>query len=116
MESKQEFVMAILNGLAKMKEMNCPRTEIYTIGVSGSVVSPSGETFAARYVKISRVANSEICGIEVQCCKKNKQSFVLPVNNEEEAENATDWLLKNECMPDIKSMRRLVIPAQFIDF
>lgn len=115
---KSAFVQAIIDGFNKMKELGyCNETEIYTIGVSGrSITSPNGAfVFKTRYVTISRIIEGETNAIKIYCCDAEKD-FTIEVNTRQQVEDAVTWMLEKDIMPDIESMRTLVIPAQFIYF
>ena len=113
---KQEFVTAIIDGFSKMKQLGyCKETPIYTIGVPGSITSPKGKVCKTKYVSISRILEGLECAIKIYCCA-TKTHFTLPANTTKQIEEAVTWMLDNNIMPSIKSMRTLVIPAQSIKF
>ncbi|MEI6773721.1 MAG: hypothetical protein WCL18_02640 [bacterium] len=113
---KQEFVMAIIDGFKKMKEFGyCKETPIYTIGVAGSIKSPKGKIFRTKYVSISRIQEGLECAIKIYCYA-TKEHFTLPANTAKQVDEVVTWMLDNNIMPSIKSMRTLVIPKQSIKF
>lgn len=114
---KSDFVQAIIDGFKKMRELGyCNETGIYTIGVPGSITSPKGDfVIATKYVTISRIIKEEINAIKIYCCEAQKE-FTIEVNTQQQVEDAVAWMLEKNIMPDIVSMRKLVIPAQTIKF
>lgn len=114
---KSDFVQAIIDGFKKMRELGyCNETGIYTIGVPGSITSPKGDfTIETKYVTISRIIKEGTNAIKIYCCEAQKE-FTIEVNTQQQVEDAVAWMLEKNIMPDIVSMRKLVIPAQTITF
>jgi hypothetical protein len=113
MDSKKmkNYVDLIAYGFKRMEEGHYVHSPIYSF-MAESIVTPMGTKIKTNGIHVSRLIKNGGRYFEINYNKR--RHLLLPAYTVRSIEAAVIWMETNNCLPNIKAFKTVIIKAQFL--